>query len=89
VTVAPKARRALHKLLRALSKAGHRRRPDQTLELFANDLEERERLPAEIRTAFSSYQEVRFGGREFDRERALHMQHGLRAATAMRAETTE
>ena len=84
VIAAPKARRALHKLLRALAKAGHRRFPGQTLELFATDLAARERLPPEVGTAFTTYQEVRFGGREFDRDRAQHMEHGLRAAIAMR-----
>tara|TARA_R110002072_G_scaffold67163_4_gene165142 strand:- start:14305 stop:16335 length:2031 start_codon:yes stop_codon:yes gene_type:complete len=84
VITAPKARRALQKLLRALAKAGHRRFPGQTLELFAADLAERKRLPAEVGTAFASYQEVRFGGREFDGERAQQMEHGIRAAIAMR-----
>jgi hypothetical protein len=87
VVVAPKARRALHKLLRALAEAGHRRFPGQTLELFATDLAECERLPPEVGTAFATYQEVRFGGREFDRDRAQHMEYGLRAAIAMRANT--
>ncbi|MGK0303645.1 MAG: hypothetical protein ACI89X_004543 [Planctomycetota bacterium] len=86
VITAPRARRALHKLLRALAKAGHRRFPGQTLELFATDLAERERLPPEVGTAFATYQEVRFGGREFDRSRAQHMDHGLRAAIAMRTQ---
>ncbi|MGK0156922.1 MAG: transglutaminase-like putative cysteine protease [Neolewinella sp.] len=84
VITAPKARRALQKLLRALAKAGHRRFPGQTLELFATDLSELERLPPEVSTAFTTYQEVRFGGREFDQQRAQHMEHGLRAAIAMR-----
>lgn len=84
VITAPKARRALQKLLRALAKAGHRRFPGQTLELFATDLSELERLPPEVGTAFTTYQEVRFGGREFDQQRAQHMEHGLRAAIAMR-----
>lgn len=84
VITAPKARRALQKLMRALAKAGHRRFPGQTLELFATDLSERERLPPEVDTAFTTYQEVRFGGREFDHQRAQQMDHGLRAAIAMR-----
>lgn len=83
--VAPQARRALAKLLRALAHAGHRRFPGQTLELFAQDLEERERLAPEVRTAFDAYQEVRFGGRIFDQERLSLMQKGVRAAIAMRA----
>ncbi|MFT6082818.1 MAG: hypothetical protein ACJAQZ_004901, partial [Planctomycetota bacterium] len=40
--------------------------------------------PPEVGTAFTTYQEVRFGGREFDQQRAQHMEHGLRAAIAMR-----
>lgn len=83
--VAPQARRALHKLLRALAHAGHRRFAGQTLELFANDLAERNRLEPEVRAAFVTYQEVRFGGRAFDQERAQRMKHGVRAAIAMQA----
>lgn len=85
VIAAPRARRALQKLLRALAKAGHRRIPGQTIELFARDLADRERLPVEVFAAFATYQEVRFGGREFDRERAERMAQGLRAANAMAA----
>ena len=80
---APKARRSLQKLLRALAKAGHRRLPGQTIELFAADLADRERLPAAVKAAFATYQEVRFGGREFDRARAQRMALGIEAAKAM------
>lgn len=83
--VAPQARRVLQKLLRALAHAGHRRFAGQTLELFANDLAEQDRLEPEVRAAFVTYQEVRFGGRAFDQERAQRMKHGVRAAIAMQA----
>ena len=89
VITAPKARRALQKLLRALAKAGHRRFPGQTIELFAADLADRERLPEAVRTAFVTYQEVRFGGREFDRMRSLQMDQGLRAAIAMTSDQAD
>ena len=81
--VAPEARRALHKILRALADAGHRRSAGQTLELFQNDLAARDRLEPEVNDALLAYQEVRFGGRDFDHEREQKMQRGLRAARAM------
>lgn len=84
--VAPQARRALQKLLRALANAGHRRFAGQTLELFADDLAERKRLKPEVRTAFATYQEVRFGGRAYDHERAQRMEQGVRVAIAMQAD---
>lgn len=87
--VAPQARRALHKLLRALAQAGHRRFPGQTLELFAKDLAERERLEPEVGTAFAAYQEVRFGGRAFDEKRMALMNDGVRAANEMAEEREE
>lgn len=81
--VAPKARRALQKLMRALAMAGHRRGHGQTLELFANELDEHERLDPEVKAAFLAYQEVRFGGRTFDEQHAALMEQGIRAAAAM------
>ncbi|MCK5945030.1 MAG: DUF4129 domain-containing protein, partial [Planctomycetes bacterium] len=78
--VAPKARRALQRLMRALAHAGHRRAHGQTLELFAEDLARRDRLAPEVRAAFAAYQEVRFGGRPFDDQRASTMNEALRAA---------
>lgn len=83
--VAPKARRALQKLMRALAQAGHRRRHGQTLELFAKELGESQRLCPEVQAAFAAYQEVRFGGREFDDAHAVTMDQGIRAAIAMQA----
>jgi transglutaminase-like putative cysteine protease len=87
--VAPKARRALQKLMRALAHAGHRRGHGQTLELFAQDLDRRARLQPEVKAAFAAYQEVRFGGREFDDEHASTMEQGIRAAVAMQPPAPE
>jgi len=84
--VAPQARRALQKLLRALAHVGHRRFHGQTLELFASDLAERNRLEPEVHAAFAAYQEVRFGGHAFDQDRAQTMARGIQTAIAMQAD---
>lgn len=83
-SIAPKARRALQRLMRALARAGHRRSYGQTLELFADELDGRDRLDPAVRAAFLAYQEVRFGGRAFDQARSLAMEQGIRAAADMR-----
>lgn len=83
------ARRLLGRILRALGEAGHLRSRGQTLELFSRDLATHQHLQPEVKDAFLVYQEVRFGGRPFDREREQRMQRGLdaaaRLATATRA----
>lgn len=89
VHVAPQARRALMKLLKALAGVGHRRTPGQTLELFADDLAAKDRLEPEVGAAIVAYQEVRFGGRQFDQARARCMAHGIQAAIAMQADEDE
>lgn len=78
------ARRALLQLLRALADAGHTRARGQTLELFAAELARRDRLPPEVKDAFATYQEVRFGGRPFDDQRHERMQRAVRAALSLR-----
>lgn len=81
--IAPRARRALQRLMRALAKSGHRRSPGQTLELFADELERCGRLEPAVRAALLAYQEVRFGGRTFDDQRWSAMEQGIRAAAQM------
>ena len=80
----PKVRRALQKLMRALARAGHRRQHGQTLEHFADQLEAAGHTTPDVRAAFAAYQEVRFGGRPFDDDRARAMAAGTRAALTMR-----
>lgn len=77
------ARRLLGRILRALGTAGHTRRRGQTLEAFGRELAALQRLPREVQDAFRVYQEVRFGGRPFDRTREQCMQRGLDAALQM------
>lgn len=81
--VAPRARRALQQLIRALARAGHRRSPGQTLEQFEAELERLGRLPPAVTAAFAAYQEARFGGRAFDVHREHLMAEGARAAAAL------
>ena len=78
------ARRSLAKLLRALAAAGHVRKRGQTLELFAGELAQLDRLQPDVRAAFATYQEVRFGGRAFDDERHRRMEQGIQAANELR-----
>ena len=80
---APKARRALQRLLRALARSGLRRVPGQTLERFAAEIDRRGRLDPAVAAAFTAYQEVRFGGRSFDDDHAHALEQGVRAAAAM------
>ena len=77
------ARRLLGRLLRALADAGHLRTRSQTLESFARELRKRDRLLPEVDAAFSTYQEVRFGGRAFDAEHERVMLQGLEAASRL------
>ncbi|MEO6593703.1 MAG: transglutaminase domain-containing protein [Planctomycetota bacterium] len=77
------ARRLLVRILRALSSAGHLRGHRQTLELFARDLAQQQRLLPEVQAAFAAYQEVRFGGRPFDRERERILAQAVDAASSM------
>ena len=83
--VEPGARRALRRLLRALARAGHQRTPNQTLELFARELDRRNRLPDEVAAAFRCYQEVRFGGRPFDDDRSQVMERAVQSAARLRS----
>lgn len=76
-----RARRLLAQLLKQLAAAGHPRHRGQTLEAFARTLRRAEVLEPSIAAAFTAYQDVRFGGREFDRGRERTLQHGLAAAT--------
>lgn len=84
--VTTRARRKLQKLMRALAHAGHHRSRGQTLEGFAEELHRRERLIPDVEAAFLAYQEVRFGGRDYDDQRAQTMEQGVRAATAMQTD---
>jgi transglutaminase-like putative cysteine protease len=86
-TVARSARRLLARLLRALGAAGHWRTRGETLEQFALRLRASGHLPADVAAAFTAYQEVRFGGREFDQARARLLQLGIGAAERMQPPT--
>ena len=83
---APKARRALNKIMQALAKAGHPRAPGQTLEMFTAELAKQSRLPSEVRMALAAYQEARFGGYEFDNSRSKQLELGHKAAKAMQTD---
>lgn len=76
-----KARRALQRLGRELEKRGPLRR-GRSLEAWCREIESKHSLPGrEVRLAFASYQEVRFGGAEFDETREDAFR---RALTALR-----
>lgn len=77
------ARRLLARLLQTLREVGHPRRRGETLETYARSLAARQRLLPQVQAAFVTYQEVRFGGRPFDGERARILQLGLDAAAGM------
>lgn len=81
------ARRLLGRLLRALADAGHLRTRSQTLESFARELRQLDRLLPEVNAAFIAYQEVRFGGRAFDAECERAMVLGVDAAQRLRSMT--
>lgn len=85
----PELRRALQRLLQALAAAGHRRRPGDTLEQFADTLRRADRLPAAVAAAFRAYQESRFGGLPFDTMRKQEMRQGLLAAEQLRHQQGE
>ncbi len=76
-------RRMLGRVLREIARAGHPRAPRQTLEMFARSLADSGRLLPEFDAAFRAYQEVRFGGRDFDADRQALLQQALAAATAL------
>jgi hypothetical protein len=76
-----RARRLLAQLSKQLAAAGHPRHRGQTLEAFARTLRSAEVLEPAIAAAFTAYQDVRFGGHEFDAARQRALQHGLAAAT--------
>lgn len=75
------ARRLLVRILRTLSEAGHLRSRGQTLEQFSAILRSRDRLEPAVNAAFVAYQEVRFGGRQYDVSRETVLLAGLEAAT--------
>jgi len=76
------ARRVLVRILRSLAESGHLRERGQTLEQFSAVLANRGRLAADVATAFRTYQEVRFGGLEYDASREGKLLSGLEAAMA-------
>lgn len=76
-----RARRLLAQLLKQLATAGHPRHRGETLEAFARTLRRAQVLEPAIAAAFTAYQDVRFGGHEFDAARQRALQHGLAAAT--------
>ncbi len=77
-------RRLLGRILRELARAGHARQRRQTLEMFGRELAAQDRLLPELQAAFAAYQEVRFGGRDFDAPRQLALTRALDAAAALR-----
>ncbi|MCR9246165.1 MAG: transglutaminaseTgpA domain-containing protein [bacterium] len=77
------ARRMLVRILRALASRGHLRQRGQTLEQFGAILGTHDRLPEDVALAFRTYQEVRFGGYEFDVERERQLQSGIASALAI------
>jgi transglutaminase-like putative cysteine protease len=74
------ARRLLVRILGALAEAGQLRRRGDTLEQFLEVLAVHQRLDPAVATALRTYQEVRFGGRAFDRQREQQLLRGLEAA---------
>ena len=51
------------------------------MEAFARTLRRAEVLEPSIAAAFTAYQDVRFGGHDFDGSRQRALQHGVAAAT--------
>ncbi len=73
-------RQLLAQLLKYLAKQGHRRSYHQTLEAYLQRLSGEEKLPlSSIREAFATYQEVRFGGKDFGTERRRVMESAIAA----------
>ncbi|MHC5065783.1 MAG: transglutaminase-like domain-containing protein [Planctomycetota bacterium] len=70
----------LVQLLKLLAKKGHRRSYYQTLEDYFERINGQEKLPLQsIREAFTTYQEVRFGGKEFGEDRRRVMETAIAA----------
>lgn len=84
-SAAQRARRLLAQILRELAHRGMPRRHGQTLEQFAAELADRQRLPEPLAAAFRAYQEVRFGGRPFDAARLQALHAGAAAAATIAA----
>lgn len=80
-----RARRLLAQLLKQLAAAGHPRERGQTLEAFARRLRRAQVLEPAIASAFTAYQDVRFGGHGFDAVRQRALRHGVAAATDLAA----
>ncbi|MEQ1632780.1 MAG: transglutaminase domain-containing protein [Planctomycetota bacterium] len=74
------ARKLLATMLQSLGKRGYRRERNATLEQFARELQRAGAISPDIETALLAYQEVRFGGRTFDRERESRLEKGIAAA---------
>ena len=77
------ARRLLVQVLRRLAACGHPRLHGQTLEQYLGALQQRCVALPELQAAVAAYQEVRFGGREFDRTRLAALQAALAAVAAL------
>ncbi len=76
------ARRLLVRILRVLGHRGHLRQRGQTLEQFAAVLSARQRLEPAVADAFRTYQEIRFGGYDFDHDREQRLMRGIESAEA-------
>lgn len=74
------ARRWLARIESELARQGAARPAMATLEVYVAWLRQRGPVPPELAGAFAAYQDVRFGGRAFDREREAKMEQGLAAA---------
>ena len=74
------ARRLLLAILSQLTQNGRPRPAGKTIEQHAMLLEHAGMLPADLQDAFQAYQEVRFGGRQWDPEQEDRMRRGLAAA---------
>lgn len=77
------ARRALQKILTALSQHTRPRTPGETLEAYAAELERDGELGIDldaVQTAFEAYQAIRFGGYALDPIYRDELRAGLRAA---------
>lgn len=77
------ARKLLATMLHALGKRGYHRERNTTLEQFARELRHRGAISPDIESALLAYQEVRFGGRAFDREREQRLEKGIAGAESL------
>jgi hypothetical protein len=79
------ARKLLLQILSELEHAGLPRARGETLELYLGQPLLRE-APADLRAAFTVYQEIRFGGRTWNAANKARMVDGLTAAVRMRGQ---